>query len=66
MHNEIKNSIENLYISHQKKKKTICRTYYKNKEWICKITERNSALKIELQKYQDYIQNKPQKSYQKP
>ena len=66
MHNEIKNSIENLYISDQKKKKTICRTYYKNKKWICKITERNSALKIELQKYRDYIQNKPQKSYQKP
>ena len=26
----------------------------------------NSELKIELQKYQDYIQNKPQRSYQKP
>ena len=32
LHNEIKNSIENLYISDQKKKKTICRTYYKNKK----------------------------------
>ena len=26
----------------------------------------NSQLKIELEKYQDYIQNKPQRSYQKP
>ena len=26
----------------------------------------NSELKIELQKYQDYIQNKPQRLYQKP
>ena len=34
LHNEIKNSIKNLFISDQSKKITIriCRTYYKNKK----------------------------------
>ena len=42
LHNEIKNSIKNLFISDQSKKITIriCRTYYKNKKWISKITKR--------------------------
>ena len=31
-----------------------------------KLQKENSELKIELQNYQDYIQNKPQKLYQKP
>ena len=30
-----------------------------------KLQKENGELKIELQKYQDYIQNKPQRSYQK-
>ena len=31
-----------------------------------KLQKENSELKIELQKCQDHIQNKPQRSYQKP
>ena len=69
LHNEIKNSIKNLYISDQKKKKTIneyAKLITKIKNKYAKLQKENSELKIELQKYQDYIQNKPQRSYQKP
>ena len=71
LHNEIKNSIKHLYISNQTKKKTINEhaeliliTNIRNE--YAKLQNENSDLKIELQKYQDYIQNKPQRLYQKP
>ena len=69
MHNEIKNSIQNLYIRDQKKKKTInkyAEFITKIRNEYTKLQKENSELKIELQKYQDYIQNIPQRSYQKP
>ena len=69
MHNEIKNSIQNLYIRDQKKKKTInkyAEFITKIRNEYAKLQKENSELKIELQKYQDYIQNIPQRSYQKP
>ena len=69
LHNEIKNSIQNLYIRDQKKKKTInkyAEFITKIRNEYAKLQKENSELKIELQKYQDYIQNKPQRSYQKP
>ena len=69
LHNEIKNSIKHLYISNQTKKKTInehaeLTTNIRNE--YAKLQNENSDLKIELQKYQDYIQNKLQRLYQKP
>ena len=58
LHNEIKNSIKHLYISNQTKKKTINEhaeliTNIRNEYAI--LQNENSDLKIELQKYQDYI-----------
>ena len=72
LHEEIKNSIKNLYISDQKKAKTI----KKYAEILSKIRNECALLqkgynqtKIELQKYQHYVRNLPQKprmNYQKP
>ena len=69
LHNKIKNSQKSLYISIQKKKKTIneyAELITKIRNEHAKLQKENSELKIELQKYQYYIQNKPQRSYQKP
>ena len=69
LQNNIKNSIKNLYISDQKKKKTIndyaeLLTKIRNK--YAKLQKTNNELKIELHKYQNYFQTMPQKSYHKP
>ena len=72
LHEEIKNSIKNLYLSDQKKKKTI-NEYF---EILSKIRneyalsqKENNQFKVQLQKHQNYVENLPQKShtkYQKP
>ena len=56
LQNDIKNSIKNLYISDQKKKKTINEyaellTKIRNK--YVKLLKENNEIKIELHKYQD-------------
>ena len=58
LQNDIKNSIKNLYISDQKKKKTL--------NEYAKLQKENNELKIELHKYRNCFQNMPQKSYQNP
>ena len=69
LQNDIKNSIKNLYISDQKKKKTIneyAELLTKIRNEYAKLQKENNEIKIELHKYQNYFQNMPQKSYQKP
>ena len=69
LQNNIKNSIKNLYISDQKKKKTIneyAELLTKIRNEYAKLQKENNEIKIELHKYQNYFQNMPQKSYQKP
>ena len=69
LQNDIKNSIKNLYISDQKKKKTIneyAELLTKIRNEYVKLQKENNEIKIELHKYQNYFQNMPQKSYQKP
>ena len=69
LQNEIKNSINNLYISDQKKKKAIneyAELLAKIRNEYAKLQKENNQLKIELHKYQTYVQNTPQRSYQKP
>ena len=69
LQNDIKNSIKNLYISDQKKKKTIneyAELLTKIKIEYAKLQKENNKLKIALRKYRNYFQNIPQKSYQKP
>ena len=69
LQNEIKNSINNLYISDQKKKKAIneyAELLAKIRNEYAKLQKENNQLKIELHKYQAYVQNTPQRSYQKP
>ena len=70
LHSKIKNSIKNLYISDQKKKKTINEyaeliTKIRNK--YAKLQKEDNELKIELQKYQNYVQKNTQRnqSYQR-
>ena len=68
LQNDIKNSIKNLYISDQKKKKTINEyaellTKIRNK--YARSQKENNELKIELHKYQNYFENMPQESYPK-
>ena len=68
LQNEIKNSINNLYISDQKKKKAIneyAELLAKIRNEYAKLQKENNQLKIELHKYQTYVQNTPQRSYQK-
>ena len=68
LQNEIKNSINNLYISDQKKKKAIneyAELLAKIRNAYAKLQKENNQLKIELHKYQTYVQNTPQRSYQK-
>ena len=55
--NELKNSIKNLYINDQKKKKTIdeyAQLTTKIREEYAKLQQENNQLKIELQKYKNY------------
>ena len=72
LHEEIKNSIKNLYHGDQKKKKTIneyIEIISKIRNEYALLQKDYNHLKIELQKYQNYVQNLPQKShtkYQKP
>ena len=69
LQNDIKNSIKNLYISDQKKKKTIneyAELLTKIRNEYAKLQKENNELKIELHKYRNYFQNMPQKLYQKP
>ena len=69
LQNDIKNSIKNLYISDQKKKKTIneyAELLTKIRNEYEKLQKENNELKTELHKYRNYFQNMPQKSYQKP
>ena len=63
--NDIKNSIKMLYISDQRKKKTIneyAELLTKIRIEYAKLQKENNELKIELHKYRNYFQ----KSYQKP
>ena len=72
MQNELKNSIKNLYINDQKKKRTIdeyAQLATKIREKHVKLQQENNQLKIELQKYKNYIEQMPQprkKYYSKP
>ena len=69
LHEEIKNSVKNLYLSDQKKKKTINEydeILSKIRNEYALLQEENNQLKIQLQKYQNYVQNLLQKKYQKP
>ena len=69
LQNDIKDSIKNLYISDQKKKKTIneyAELLTKIRNEYVKLQKENNEIKIELHKYQNYFQNMPQKSHQKP
>ena len=55
---DIKNSIKNLYISDQKKKKTIneySELLTKIRNEYAKLQKENNELKIELHKYQNYF-----------
>ena len=61
-----KNSIRNLYISDQKKKKTIdeyAQLLTKIREEYAKLQQENNQLKIEMQKYRSYIEPSSQKTY---
>ena len=66
--NELKNSIKNVYIIDQKKKKRIDEyaqlTIKISKEYV-KLQQENNQLKIELQKYKNYIEqmSQPRKKY---
>ena len=69
LQNQIKNSIKNLFIKDQKNKKTIngyadLITKIRNK--CAQLQKENNQLKIELQKYQQYVQNVSQNPYRKP
>ena len=66
--NDIKSSIKMLYISDQRKKKTIneyAELLTKIRIEYAKLQKENNELKIELHKYRNYFRNIPQKSYQK-
>ena len=71
LHEEIKNSIKNLYISDQKKAKTIkeyAEILSKIRNEYALLQKEHNQTKTELQKYQHYVQNLPQKprmNYQK-
>ena len=61
-----KNSIRNLYISDQKKKKTIdeyVQLLTKVREEYAKLQQENNQPKIEMQKYESYIEWSSQKTY---
>ena len=66
---ELKNSIKNLYLNDQKKKKKTVDEYAqlttKIREEYAKLQQENNQLKIELHKYKNYVEQLPQKSYHK-
>ena len=69
LQNDIKNSIKNLYISDQKTKKTIndyAELLTKIRNEYAKLQQECNQLKIQLQKYKDYVEQIPQRYYQKP
>ena len=69
LQNDIKNSIKKLYISDQKKKKTIneyVELLTKIRNEYAKSQKENNELKIEIHKYRNYFQNMSQKLHQKP
>ena len=64
---DLKNSIKDLYISDQKKKKTIdeyAQLATKIREEYAKLQQEKNQLKIELHKYKTYVEQLSQKSYQ--
>ena len=68
LHEEIKNSIKDLYLSNQKKEKTIneyAEILSKIRNEQALLQTENNHLKIQLQKYQNYVENLPQKSHTK-
>ena len=68
LHEEIKNSIKDLYLSNQKKEKTIneyAEILSKIRNEQALLQKENNHLKIQLQKYQNYVENLPQKSHTK-
>ena len=68
LHEEIKNSIKNLYLSDQKKKKTIneyTEILSKIRNEYALSQKENNQLKTQLQKHQNYVENLPQKSHTK-
>ena len=65
LQNDIKNSIKNLYISDQKNEKTIndyAELLTKIRNEYVKLQQECSQLKIQFQKYKDYIEQIPQRS----
>ena len=69
LQNQIKNSIKNLFIKDQKNKKTIngyADLITKIRNEYAQLQKQNNQLKIELQKYQQYVQNVSQNPYIKP
>ena len=68
LHEEIKNSIKNLYLNDQKEKKAIneyAEILSKIRNEYALLQKENNQLKIQLQKYQNYVENLPQKSHTK-
>ena len=63
------NSIKKLFIKDQKNKKTIngyADLITKIRNEYAQLQKENNQLKIELQKYQQYVQNLSENSYRKP
>ena len=68
LQNDIKNSIKNLFIKDQKNRKTIneyADLITKIRNEYAQLQKENDQLRIELQKYQQYIQNISQTWYRK-
>ena len=64
---DLKNSIKDLYIGDQKKKKTIdeyAQLATKIREEYAKLQQEKNQLKIELHKYKTYVEQLSQKSYE--
>ena len=60
LQNQIKSSIKNLFVRDQKNKKTIngyADLITKIRNEYAQLQKENNQLKIELQKYQQYVQN---------
>ena len=61
LQNQIKNSIKHLFIKDQKNKKKTINDYAdlitKIRKEYAQLQKENNQLKIELQKYQQYVQN---------
>ena len=69
LQNQTNNSTKNLFIKDQKNKKTIngyADLITKIRKKCAQLQKENNQLKIELQKYQQYVQNVSQNPYRKP